>query len=752
MAKNVITAVFGALHETKVRPRYQYDHGQILRFRGVALPDFYEVHFANVGSTADAVRRIGDADGVEIPDEYYQSGADIIAWMYLHEDNADGETEYRVRIPIIKRNRPADSNPSPEQQDVVEQAIYLLNTAVDEAQAASESAQNDALMAKSYAVGDTGAREDEDTDNAKYYAEEAEISKNTAISNADIARDYASQAANSEHSTQVQAEAASLSASRAAKSETNAKGYADIASAVVETAQTVLDSIPEDYTALQDDVEDKLDRVQDTGYANKIMVIGNDGALVPGEAPVPVAVRSALLDIFRHVAYVDEQGAQKLAALESAMAVRTLTAISAAISQGSTIIYTDDGLDQLRPLMTVTATYSDGTTAVISDYTLTGTLAPGECVIGVQYGGMTDTVTVTATQPEVTVVALSVDFDPGSATIYTSTPLSDLRQYLTVMALYSNGMSAEASTYTIEGTLRDGANTLTVRFKGQYALFGVTAVAPVPVRLEAVYNPPAGYVIYTDDDLDKVAAYLTVTEYYSDGSSVVVTDYVLTGTLVEGMSTLTVEYNTISTTVQVDVYQLPDGYIRRECIVANGTQAILSGLYEPDMQGLGIVLKEMRTDVIDRTGHILSSANYFTPHLWAYNNASVRRLNLNRFGKNAVGRDYTNECFWEPNQAYTIEAYMDGDTVKANGEEHAVTELGTQMSASNQLVFLNYGAAPNFSPNYAFTGKFYFLKMFRGSTLVHNFIPCTNGDGVTGLYDTVDGRFLSPALGTLAWE
>lgn len=549
---NIVTAVFEAgACGTVTLPLFQWDYGQVLQFQGLELPDTYEVHFANTDSRT-SVTMLGNAYGVDIPDACLTSGEPIYAWVFLHTGESDGETEYTVSIPVIARAEPSDIEPTPVQQDVITQAIAALNSGVTRAETAAESSQNDALMAKSYAVGNTGTRENEDTDNAKYYAEEAETSKIVAGSSADDARASAMQANTAYRGAQTYAGNASLSATRAATSETNAKGYADIASAVVEAAQAVLDSIPEDYTALQDDVEGKLDRVQDAGYANKVMVIGNNGALVPGEAPVPVAVRSALIDIFRHVAYTDDQGAQMLAALESAMAVRTLSAISAAINQGSTIIYTDDGLDQLRPLMTVTATYSDGTTAVISDYTLTGTLAPGECVIGVQYGGMMDTVTVTATQPEVTVVALTVDFDPDGATIYTSTPLSDLRQYLTVMALYSNGMSAEASTYTIEGTLREGANTLTVRFKGQYALFSVTAAAPVPVRLEAVYNPPAGYVVYTDDDLDKVAAYLTVTEYYNDGSGVVVTDYTLTGTLVDGMSTVLVRKDGLTTTVQVE--------------------------------------------------------------------------------------------------------------------------------------------------------------------------------------------------------
>ena len=519
----------------------------------------------NVPGELAAQVRLGWADGssMELAEGLFYVGPDETG-----EPIQDGDA-----IPSLEALAAMIQDMEGAAQEARDAAQVALDAAGDVTEADSY-----AKRSQSWAVGGTGIREDEDSDNAKYYAEEAETSKIVAGSSADDARASAMQANTAYRSAQTYAGNASLSATRAATSETNAKGYADIASAVVETAQKVLDSIPEDYTALQDDVEGKLDRVQDAGYANKIMVIGNDGALVPGEAPVPVAVRSALLDIFQHVAYVDEQGAQKLAALESAMAVRTLSAISAAISQGSTIIYTDDGLDQLRPLMTVTATYSDGTTAVISNYALTGTLAPGECVIGVQYGGMTDTVTVTATQPEVTVVALTADFDPDGATIYTSTPLDDLRQYLTVMALYSNGMSAEASTYTIEGTLREGANTLTVRFKGQYALFSVTAAAPVPVRLEAVYNPPAGYVIYTDDDLDKVAAYLTVTEYYVDGSSVVVTDYTLTGTLVDGTSTLTVEYDELTTTVQVEavdynvlppVPALPSGYTVHDHIWVN---------------------------------------------------------------------------------------------------------------------------------------------------------------------------------------
>ena len=68
MADNIITAVFGTGRTAKVRPRYRYDRGQVLILKGIRdLPDFYEVHLANVGSDADATPLIGTPDGVTIP-------------------------------------------------------------------------------------------------------------------------------------------------------------------------------------------------------------------------------------------------------------------------------------------------------------------------------------------------------------------------------------------------------------------------------------------------------------------------------------------------------------------------------------------------------------------------------------------------------------------------------------------------------------------------------------------------------------
>ena len=81
---------------------------------------------------------------------------------------------------------------------------------------------------------------------------------------------------------------------------------------------------------------------------------------------------------------------------------KTLNSISATFNQGSNTVYTTDSLDTLKQYLTVTASYSDSTTATVTSYTLSGTLTEGTSTITVTYGGKTTTfnVTVTASSDE----------------------------------------------------------------------------------------------------------------------------------------------------------------------------------------------------------------------------------------------------------------------------------------------------------------------------------------------------------------
>lgn len=139
MALNVIQAKFcGGKTYAWTDTCFQWDYGQVLKFDGIELPEAYETHFSNVAVGGNSVTQIGDADGVNIPDQFFTTGETIYAWVYLHDGEDDGETVYAVTIPVKKRPKPSNETPTPVQQDAITEAIAALNSAVDKAEDAIE--------------------------------------------------------------------------------------------------------------------------------------------------------------------------------------------------------------------------------------------------------------------------------------------------------------------------------------------------------------------------------------------------------------------------------------------------------------------------------------------------------------------------------------------------------------------------------------------------------------------------------------
>lgn len=140
--------------------------------------------------------------------------------------------------------------------------------------------------------------------------------------------------------------------------------------------------------------------------------------------------KTALLNCFKNVAWTVSNGQDYYNALETALNASgssgddsgsgdsgdsgdtgetevTLSSISAAYTGGDVAVGT--ALTSLTGI-TVTATYSDGSTANVTDYTLSGTIAEGSNTITVSYGGKTTTFTVTGVA-EVTYVELTNSAD-----------------------------------------------------------------------------------------------------------------------------------------------------------------------------------------------------------------------------------------------------------------------------------------------------------------------------------------------------
>lgn len=130
---NIITVTLTAGGTIRTAPLYQWDYGQIMQFGGAALPASFEVHFANVPDVGAATVQVGSSNQVEIPNEYLITGLPVYAWIFLSESDADGETVFAVKTPVIRRPMPADITIPSVQKTAVQQAIAALNAAADRA-------------------------------------------------------------------------------------------------------------------------------------------------------------------------------------------------------------------------------------------------------------------------------------------------------------------------------------------------------------------------------------------------------------------------------------------------------------------------------------------------------------------------------------------------------------------------------------------------------------------------------------------
>jgi len=160
--------------------------------------------------------------------------------------------------------------------------------------------------------------------------------------------------------------------------------------------------------------------------------------------------------------------------------------------------------------------------------------------------------------PTVTLTGITAAYS-GTAVVFPTTPLNDLKTGLTVTATYSDSTTKTltAADYTLSGTLAVGASTVTVTYQGKTDTFDVTVAdpdgPPILISITANYTPTTA--IFPDTPLDSLKTDLTVTAKYSDDSetTLATTDYTLSGTLAEGNSTVTVTYQGKTDTFDVTV-------------------------------------------------------------------------------------------------------------------------------------------------------------------------------------------------------
>jgi hypothetical protein len=194
-----------------------------------------------------------------------------------------------------------------------------------------------------------------------------------------------------------------------------------------------------------------------------------------GLALESTATKEALLNCFRHVAWVDENGQEYYDALYDAL-YNIPVSITATFLQGSNTIYNTDPLSTLRQYLVVRATYEDETVQTVTAYTLSGRLTVGTSTITVVYKGRSATFEVTVTQAESYITAV---YTPGTEPVYVDEGLDVLKDRL-VVTYYARqgatGVVVPAADYTLSGTLTAGTSTILVDYNGNTTAFSVSGV------------------------------------------------------------------------------------------------------------------------------------------------------------------------------------------------------------------------------------------------------------------------------------
>jgi hypothetical protein len=204
----------------RTEPIWQYDTGHELVFEGFeGLPATFQVHFS-LSPAGNSVTQVGQNGVCTLPDMYTRTAAPIYAWLYIVETDT-GLTKYSIEIPVQRRAKITNQEPTPVQQDAIDQAIAALNAgaaAAEEAQEAAEAAQ---ASAESYAesAGNSAIT-------ATNAATSAAASATSAAGSATAAAASATDANSSREAADVSATAAGVSERNAKSSETAAAGSA----------------------------------------------------------------------------------------------------------------------------------------------------------------------------------------------------------------------------------------------------------------------------------------------------------------------------------------------------------------------------------------------------------------------------------------------------------------------------------------------------------------------------------------------
>ena len=127
-------------------------------------------------------------------------------------------------------------------------------------------------------------------------------------------------------------------------------------------------------------------------------------------------IKSALMTVVENIGlWKDENGQTYIDNLRTSLYNAPLASISAVYTQSGTV-YASDSLESLKEDLVVTGTYTDGSSAIVTDYSLSGSLVAGTSTVTVTKDGKTAKFTVTVTAARVAATGITLDVTTLSLT------------------------------------------------------------------------------------------------------------------------------------------------------------------------------------------------------------------------------------------------------------------------------------------------------------------------------------------------
>ena len=160
---------------------YQYDYGMVLNISGLELPEVFEAHFQHTGDE-ETIAVIGMDNRLAIPDACLSLPGTVSVFIYTHDEDYSGRTEYIVNFRVLNRQRPADDieETIDAARAIAEETVQpWVDAWLDEHPEATTTVQDDSLTTAKYkdASITTSKIEDEAITNSKVADEAITIEK-----------------------------------------------------------------------------------------------------------------------------------------------------------------------------------------------------------------------------------------------------------------------------------------------------------------------------------------------------------------------------------------------------------------------------------------------------------------------------------------------------------------------------------------------------------------------------------------------